>query len=207
MAYPSVDAPYGMIPVNMRGGTPYSGGVRHIPIASGYSENIFTGDPVKTHTDGTVIRDDGTTTTMAVGVFMGCQYTDAARGLVNSTYWPDDQVASDAVALVVDDPNVVFKIALVSGTTVMAGATRAELVGGNGTFVQNKSSGSTVTGKSKLAMVNSVATTTSLPIRVVDVVEETMDGTDYTEVLVTWNPRGKDVDTAMAAVNATGSNS
>jgi hypothetical protein len=48
-------------------------------------------------------------------------------------------------------------------------------------------SGSTTTGNSKVA-INGIATTLSLPMRIVDVVEETTDASgNYTEVIVKWN--------------------
>ena len=43
MAYPTVDAPYGLKPVNLVGGTPFAGATRMIPIASGYGTGIFCG--------------------------------------------------------------------------------------------------------------------------------------------------------------------
>ena len=47
MAYPTVSAPYGLVPVKMVSGTPYAGVTRQYTIASGYGTNIFTGDAVK----------------------------------------------------------------------------------------------------------------------------------------------------------------
>ena len=35
MAYPTVDAPYGLVPINLIGGTPYAGSTRQMTIASG----------------------------------------------------------------------------------------------------------------------------------------------------------------------------
>ena len=46
MAYPTVDAPYGLVPVNLIGGQPYAGSTRQMKIASGYATNIFNGDVV-----------------------------------------------------------------------------------------------------------------------------------------------------------------
>lgn len=204
MAYPSVDAPYGFIPVNA-GGRHYAGAVRQIPILTEYATAIFNGDLVKIHTDGTVNKDAGTTTATPVGVFLGCQYTDADRGLVNSNYWPASQTATDAVAFVADDPDLNFKVALVSGTTVMAGGTRTELVGGNTTLVQN--TGSTSTGRSAVAVLNTTATTETLPIRIIDVVEETMDGADYMEVIVRFNAANAAGTTGHAYDASLGTNS
>jgi hypothetical protein len=45
-----------------------------------------------------------------VGVFMGCSYTDATLGFVNRQMWPASQVAADAQAFIVDNPNVAFQM-------------------------------------------------------------------------------------------------
>ena len=38
MAYPTVQAPYGLIPINLIGGQVFAGATRQIPIASGYRD-------------------------------------------------------------------------------------------------------------------------------------------------------------------------
>ena len=47
MAYPSVSAPYGLIPINLVGGQVFAGATRQIPINSGSATAIFFGDVVK----------------------------------------------------------------------------------------------------------------------------------------------------------------
>ena len=47
MAYPTVSAPYGLVPVNRIDGLPYAGAIRQIPVAAGYATAIFNGDTVK----------------------------------------------------------------------------------------------------------------------------------------------------------------
>lgn len=187
MAYPTIDAPYGLKPVNLTGSQVFAGATRLIKIASGLASNIFTGDVVKLVNDGTVTIDTGTTTATPVGVFVGCTYTSPATNQkLFSQYWPSGTVASDAFAYVVDDPDAVFKIAVVSGTTVIAGVGRTAL-GSNAALVQN--AGSTATGNSKVALLSSsVATTNTLPLRILDVVPETATGADtFVELLVKWN--------------------
>lgn len=184
MAYPTVSAPYGLVPINLIGGYPFAGAMRHIPIASGYATAIFNGDVVKLTTDGTLIKDTGTATATPVGVFLGCSYTDATFGKMFRQYFPASTVASDIMAFVCDDPNALFKIATVSSGTTMATVTRA-VVGENGTLVQN--TGSTATGNSKVALSTTTATTATLPVRIVDVVEQTAVGVNYSEVIVKWN--------------------
>jgi hypothetical protein len=106
---------------------------------------------------------------------LGCTYTDPTlKYKLFSQYFPANTVASDIQAYVADDPDQLFKVALVSGTTVIAGYGR--------TLVGN-------TGNSAVAVNGaSAATTVSLPVRIIDVVPETVDASgNYTEVIVKWN--------------------
>ena len=188
MAYPTVDAPYGLVPVNLIGGTPYAGSTRQMKIASGYDTNIFNGDIVTRIADGTVEKEEGTSTvatTGVIGVFVGCSYTDPnTNQKVFKQYYPADTVASDIQAYVVDDPNALFKVAVVSSGTTIAGTAYGS-IGSNAALVQN--AGDTQNGNSKVA-INGIATTNSLPVRIVDVVEETTDTSgNHTEVIVKFN--------------------
>jgi hypothetical protein len=54
MAYPTVDKPYGLKPVNLIGGQVFAGATRQMEIASGYATGIFYGDLVKRVTGGTI---------------------------------------------------------------------------------------------------------------------------------------------------------
>lgn len=187
MAYPTVSAPYGLKPVNLIGGQVYAGSTRLLKIASGYAANLFYGDVVKLVSSGTVEKDTGTTTGTPVGVFMGCTYTDPSSKQPRwSQYWPSGTVASDAQAYVVDDPDVLFKIAAVSSGTTIAfyGQT---VIGNNVALVQN--SGSTTTGDSAVAIDgSSAAATVSLPIRVIAGVPDTANASgEFCEFICKWN--------------------
>jgi hypothetical protein len=187
MAYPIVDAPYGLKPVNLIGGQVYAGSTRLLKIASGYAANIFYGDVVKLVSSGTVEKDTGTTTGTPVGVFLGCTYTDPSSKQPRwSQYWPTGTVASDAQAYVVDDPDVLFKVAAVSSGTTIAfyGQT---VIGTNVALVQN--SGSTNTGDSAVAIDgSSAATTASLPIRIIAGVPDTANASgNFCEFICKWN--------------------
>ena len=199
MAYPTVSAPYGLKPVNLIGGQVFAGATRQLVIANtagtGYGTSIYYGDVVKLASDGTIQVDAGTTTATPVGVFMGCQYTSAVTGqLTFSQYYPASlavKSGSEIYAFVADDPDQLFKAVLVAGTTVDGnGLTPAYLgrtvIGSNAQLVQN--TGSTVTGDSKVAVLASTGTATTLPLRVVDVVPETTNASgSYTEVIVKFN--------------------
>ena len=187
MAYPTIDAPYGLRPIGLVGGRPFIHASRQIKIASGYATNIFYGDVVKQVNDGTIALDTGTTTATPVGVFLGCSFTSPTTGQkLFSQYWPASTVASDAFAYVCDDPDTLFKVAVVSGTTVITTLGRT-VIGNNVALVQN--AGSTATGASKVAVLSSsAATTNTLPVRIVDVITDTATGADaFQELIVTWN--------------------
>ena len=187
MAYPSVDAPYGLLPVNLIGGQVFAGATRQIPIASGSATAIFFGDVVKLGSDGTLSKDTGTDAATPVGVFMGCSYTDATYGKTFRQYYPGDVVASDINAVVSDDPDALYKVAVTSsGTTV--GYVNRTAVGNNAVLTQN--AGNTATGNSKVAIDDTTATTSTWPVRIIDVVPETHTAGNpgsYTEVIVKWN--------------------
>lgn len=181
-------APYGLRPVNLIGGRPYAGSTREMKIASGYAANIFNGDVVQVHTDGTItkVTNVGTNADVfpagTVGIFVGCAYTDSVSGLRTQNYWPTGTVASDAVAYVVDDPNALFMI--------QADAAIAQ-TGLHKNYAVNQTAGSTATGNSRISLdVATGAATATIAFKVVDFVESTSStaGDAYTDVLVKFNP-------------------
>ena len=185
MAYPVVSAPYGMRAVQRAGGTSYVGSTRLLPIGSGNATAIFFGDVVKL-VSGMVVKDVGTDAATPIGVFMGCVFTDPnTLQKTFKQYYPASTTASDIKAYVVDDPAAIFKIAVVSATTTISGVA-SSAIGSNGIIVQN--TGSTITGDSLNGMLVTVGTTTTQPLRIVDLVEETRNAAgSYTEVYVKWN--------------------
>jgi hypothetical protein len=189
MAYPTVSAPYGLKPVNLIGGQVFAGATRMMEIASGYATNIFYGDLVKRVADGTVEKDTGTTTATPVGVFLGVSFTNASTGQIQQQqYYPAStsiKSGTKIFAVVADDPDTLFQVAVVSGTTVITGV-GITAIGNNATLVQN--AGSTTTGDSKVAILDSTATTNTLPIRIIDVVRDTATAADvFPEVIVKIN--------------------
>lgn len=185
MAYPTVDAPYGLRPINLVGGQVFAGSTRSIPITSASATAIYYGDVVKLTSAGTLEKDAGTDAATPVGVFLGCSYTDATFGKLFRQYYPGAITASDIMAFVVDDPDTLFKVAVVSATTTIGGVARTA-VGNNAVLVQN--TGSTVTGNSKVAVDDNTGTTSTWPVRIIDGVDETKNSSgSYTEVIVKWN--------------------
>lgn len=187
MAYPSVSAPYGLIPINLIGGQVFAGATRQIPIASASTTAVFFGDVVKLNSDGTLDKDTGTDAATPVGVFLGCTYTDATYGKTFRQSYPGAVTASDIFAYVADDPDQLYKVAVVSSGTTIGYVNRTS-VGNNAVLVQN--SGNTTNGNSRVAIDNTTNTTSSWPVRVIDVVPETAFAGypgSYTEVVVKWN--------------------
>jgi hypothetical protein len=176
MAYPVVAAPYGLKPINLIGGQVFAGSTREYPIPYGYSTNIFYGDIVGL-TRGNVQRLSVSTGTLGTvtGVFLGCSYTNpTTKQKQFAQYWPASTLAGDAVAIVTDDPDTVFKAVVCNtGTTVASGA-RA-MIGQNLAMINN--SGNVNTGDSANALLapsDTPATTDALPIRVLGLVPDTV---------------------------------
>lgn len=188
MAYPTVSAPYGMVPVNLLGGQVYAGQTRELPIGQNETTAIFYGDVVTLDTNGCVTKVTTTATATTIGVFLGCTYIDPNTSQpVYKQYYPGAVNVAGIKAYVQDDPDQLYKVAVVSSGTTISYLTQAA-VGKNVSLVQN--TGSTTTGDSKNAVLSTTDTETTLPIRVVDVVPETAVAGypgSYTEVIVRFN--------------------
>jgi len=160
----------------------FTGKVRHIKVASGYGTAIFYGDFVKLVNTGTVEKDTGTTTLTPVGVFVGCAFTSPTTGeLTFSQTFPASTAASDIVAYVVDDPNVLMRMQSDEAIAQTG-------LGNNVAVVQT--AGSTSIGRSKNAVDgSSIDTTNTLPLRIIDFVDgpNSAVGDTYTDVIVKFN--------------------
>ena len=186
MAYPTLDAPYGLVPVKLLSGVPFVGLTRQYSIASAYDTNIFYGDVVKLVTGGTIERDTADAAMTPIGVFLGCTFTDPSSANVTfRQYFPADTVASDIMAYVADGTDILFKAAVVSATTTIGDLAITD-IGANVAMVDN--TGSTVTGNSKIAISDTSATTNTLPLRIVELVQGTTNSSGgFTEAYVKWN--------------------
>jgi hypothetical protein len=190
MAYPTVSGPSGLVPVKLVSGVPFVGVTRQYSIASGYNTNIFNGDAVKLVTGGTVERDTADAAMTPMGVFLGCTYTDPSLGYqLFSQYYPANTAASDIMAYVADGTDVLFKVAILSssaGATPVIGDLAITDLGANVAMINND--GDTATGNSRCGISDTTATTNTLPLRIVELVEETKNSSGgFTEALVKWN--------------------
>jgi hypothetical protein len=197
MAYPVVDAPYGFKAINELNGLPYAGATRQFPIARSYGTNLFYGDLVQLTTDGTLIKTSYSAASSptsviagAIGVFVGCQFTNpTTKQLQFSQYYPASTAADDIEAFVIDDPSAVFKVVLTSQTYNSIANTSTTVAYANQSFVGTNvyaitgASGSTTTGNSAMSVSGTYpatsgtgavrVATTNLPFRVVALVPET----------------------------------
>ena len=185
MAYPTVSAPYGFRPINRLDGMPYAGATRTYQISGSYNTALYFGDLVVLVTGGTIQKFTGTQSGSPVGVFMGCNYTNAQSQPVQAQYYPGTSVTS-ASAMVVIDPTALFQVAVTdSGSAISSAALSA--IGANMEVVPG--TGSTTTGNSGASVLaGSEVTTAAFPIRVVDVVYATATGSNtFPELIVKIN--------------------
>ncbi len=175
MAYPVIDSPYGLKPINLIGGQVFAGSTRMYNITYAYGTDIFYGDFVAL-VRGNLERISVSTGTVGtlVGVFLGCSYTNpTTKQKQFSQYWPASTAAGDAVAYVCDDPDTVFQAAICSSGTTIASGARA-MIGQNLACIDN--TGNSNTGNSANALLapdTTPALTDALPIRVLGLVQET----------------------------------
>jgi hypothetical protein len=170
MAYPTVSGPYGFQPINRVDGMPYAGATRTYGIASNYNTPIFNGDLVILVTGGTIQKFTGTNSGFPLGVFMGCEFTNAQGQRLNGQYYAGTSMAN-ATAKIVVDGQAAYKVVSTNSGGVVTPSNLAS-IGSNMVIVQG--SGSTATGNSGMSVeAGSEATTDTFVIRVIDVVGAT----------------------------------
>jgi len=158
----NVDAAFGLIPVACQGQTNNNGGQSQYPIGDTQTTAIFTGDPVKYKSDGTI--EVAAATNPLLGVFGGCFYTDPTTSKPTwSPYFPATLAPGDAKAFVWDNPMQTFMAQQdsVGGNIVAANLNEnADLVFG---------AGNTTTGVSGVEIDSSSAdVTATLQVRLID---------------------------------------
>ena len=193
MAYPTVDAPYGLQAINRVDGLPYAGAIRQIPIASTYNTPIYNGDIVNIVAGGTIAKSlvtsnvSANTATTTAGVFVGVQYVNSQGQTVQGQYYPGNAAATSAIAYVVDDPMAAFKVAVTLSNGAMSTVNQS-IVGTNMAVVQG--TGSNTTGDSAVSVfaTSSQGNSNVLPFRVIAVIPDTAaNATAFREVVVKFN--------------------
>jgi hypothetical protein len=179
--------PYGLKPVKRADGLPYAGAVTHYKIdPAGVANNIFYGSIVQLTAAGYVELADGTGKDLttnnfggsgigAAGVFVGCEYVDSNGQTQHSQYYPSG--ALNAVAYIVDDPNVLFQAQLDGASSQADVGT----VTGFAAAQNATTSGNTATGNSTMA-IDATVQTTAGGLLIMGFVSATSDA--YPDVLV-----------------------
>jgi len=197
MAYPTISAPYGLKPVNLQGGRVFAGSTRMFPIVNGYGTSLFNGDVVQIGTGANIgnLIASGLTYNAAsavagtIGVFVGCEYSTTGGPIYGKNryqYWQASTTAPDAIGYVVDDPNALFRTAVVVNPAGTGGSQTIQyvnpaFVGSNAYYIGAAAgnTGLTTTGDSLAGVAVSASATVSTPItasaafRIVQVVPDT----------------------------------
>jgi len=177
---------YGLRPIGIVGSGVNSTGVTQYEIASNNTNAIYQYSIVVPLAAGVIDQAGDTAggTTQALGVLMGVEYHDSVQKKpVWLNYWPGSGSVSvdtnyPVKAYVADDPNQLFKVA--SDATLTDRATALATVFSNASLGTSARSGSSSTGVSSGALsVASVATTATLPLRIVGIMDDASNS-DYT---------------------------
>ena len=183
MAYPTIDAPYGVKPVNLIGGQVFAGSTRNLPIQYNYGTAMYYGDLVTLSAGYVVLATyPVSTTNTTVGVFLGCYYTNpTTKQRQFAQYYPGSVTAGDITAIIGDDPDQVMKVAVTTtagGTTI--GSASSILVGAN--MAGGTQTGSASTGNSGMSVVGASANSSGGGFRVLNLVPDTQVSVSSTYV-------------------------
>ena len=205
----NVASPYGLNPIKLIGGQAFNGGViREYKVASNNSAAIFNGDLVVLSSAGLPSAVSATPTAIdipnaanatagIVGVCVGARYVDATGVSQYANYLPANSITAgytEVYVRVMDDPDALFQV---QGTAALGtfnsgtdGSGYPGAIGKNAALDFN-TAGKTTTGKSGVALLvgangSSLAATSTLAVRIVDVVDGTQTD-DYPEFIVKLN--------------------
>ena len=185
-----VASPYGLRPVQLIGGLPFTGAVRSYPMAAQASAIFFggivglsaAGNPVAitaTPVGGTVDAQS------PIGVMMGAEWEDPIRGFVNSQYLPAGIIAAGAKKVrlkILDSPFTVFQVQA-------NGSVAADKIGEN-VVLATFGTGNTATGNSTEAVAAATVVAATGALKIIGFVNkagQSAPGDAFTDLLVIWN--------------------
>jgi hypothetical protein len=137
---------------------------RNYRIASAAAGNIFTGDLVHVRNGVvSVIGNDSGASDHPIGVFMGCYYEEDGEPKFRK-HWPTGTSASNAYAIVCDDPQATFEVQCDASSSV------GDIMEHN--FTVTRGAGSTFTGRSGFGLdVASRTSGVAAMFRIIDFVD------------------------------------
>lgn len=186
----TVQAPYGLRPINLIGGQSFTGGtIRKYAMTTNSATGIFFGDVVQI-ADGQPSALTATPTTSSVGVVgvcVGVQYTDPTLKYSQwAQFLPANAVSSGYTNIyvsVIDDPDQLYQVQADGSVTA------ADI--GNNAALGNFGNGSVTTGNSKVNVSATTANTSTLAVRIVDLVDGaptfSTPGDAFTDCIVKFN--------------------
>ncbi len=186
----TVQAPYGLRPINLIGGQSFTGGtIRKYAMTTNSATGIFFGDVVSI-ADGQPSALTSTPTTSSVGVVgvcVGVQYTDPTLKYSQwAQFLPANAVNSGYTNIyvsVIDDPDQLYQVQADGPVTA------ADI--GNNAALGNFSNGSVTSGNSKVNVSATTANTSTLAVRIVDLVDGaptfSTPGDAFTDCIVKFN--------------------
>jgi hypothetical protein len=175
------------MPIRRQDGAAWTNNLSARNLANSYNTPLYRGDVLVSLGSGYVAQATPGTTQVA-GIFMGCRYLSLSQG--HSLWLPffsgNGDVNTNSVidVFMVDDPSVLFKVQCNGGPVTQAN------IGNNANFAIG--TGSSGTGLSGATLdVSTIATTATLPFRIVRLVTSVENGGDpttaYNEVEVAFN--------------------
>jgi hypothetical protein len=175
-------SPYGLRPYNMVGSRPNSNGFREYAMTTNSATAIYTGDVIQL-TAGQPAAMSATPTTSSagvIGVCVGVTYVDPTlKQVMFAQTLPANAITNGYTSVkirVVDDPDALFMLQA-------DGSVTAASIGRNAPIANF--GGSSLNGTSTVRLTSaSIATTSTLAVRIVDLV---VPGDTYTDCVVKFN--------------------
>lgn len=202
----TVSAPYGLKPISLIGGQSFTGGtIREYLMTTNNTAPIFTGDLVQLGAavagQPTVVAATPTTSTAGIaGVCVGVRYQLAGQQLgypLYAQYLPANAVTAGYTNIfirVVEDPDQLYQVQSLG--SVGYGSIGKTVALANFTAGTGSTTGNTTTGNSVVALSATIANTSALAVKIVDLVNSSSTfggnfpsnpGDAYTDCIVKLN--------------------
>jgi hypothetical protein len=168
----NVQFQFGFQPFGSVAGVQPNFGFRRRTIAYNYTTALFRGDPVTSHTDGTIIAINSGQTLPVAGIFWGCEYTTNSPLTalpIKSKYWPGVSLGASmssatVTCFIIDDPDVLFLVASLGSTAAISTSNIMSNVQWNA-----GAGGNTATGISSYVIDDgNITDTATLPFKIMD---------------------------------------
>lgn len=118
----NVFSPNGFQVVRRQDGAAWTGNQTSYLIAAANTHKFYSGDPVIRLTSGYIDVNATYPTQGVLGIFVGCEYLSTAAGkVVWSPQFPGGDTTTDVTAYVIDDPSVIMRVWVGTGSSSAAG--------------------------------------------------------------------------------------